>query len=234
MACKAMMVVAATLLPGTAAGQYQMVSPMLYNGPRISLEDHAARSTSWPSSDPSSPRTADPAAMVYRPDPTRRRANLAQFVQRAQAADPAGGAALGQMFAQGDFFAMLQGSLTPMGLRVDDLADAYAIYWIVAFNATHGVNPTPSRRQLDAVKRQATAALGNTAEFRSATDATKQELAETLWIQMILLDGAIDRAKGDAAQLAAVGKAAAQGARGMGLDLSAMTLSEDGFRTGAR
>lgn len=226
------LVTSLALLPtGNAHAQYAMASPMLYEGPRISLQDHADRSTQdSASAATAAPDAAVPAALLtYRPDPVRRKANIAAFVAKTRAVDPAGADGLAAMFAKGNFFAELQKALPTVGLRVDNVADAYALYWVAAYNATRGINPTPSRAQMDAVKGQTGRALARTPEFAAATDATKQELAETLWIQMFLLDSAIDQSKGKPDQLAKVGRAAATGARGMGLDLTGMTLTETGF-----
>ena len=221
------------LAPGVAQAQYQMVSPMLYNGPAISLRDHAARTGG---AAPATPRAVRPAplamdAMRYRVDPARRSRNAAQFVAKIRATDPAGADELAKLLADG-LFDKIQAAVAPAGLRIDDLADAYALYWITAWDATQGVNPTPSRRKLDAVKRQALAALAANPAVGGAGDAAKQELAEALWIQTMTIDGAVERAKGKPAALRAVGAAAAQGARGMGLDLRGVSLTEDGFVVG--
>lgn len=239
--------VAAALLPGAGLAQYQMVSPMLYNGPRISLEAHAQTRSSAPvrSSAPQPRRAVDapartqspagagvragPMAFRYTPDLGRRRANLAQFVARTRATDPAGADQLAALFASGDILQKMQGLMAPYGLRIDDLADAYAIYWIVAWQATRGSNATPSRTRIAAVKAQAARALAGAGARIATGDAARQQLAEALWIQMAMIDAAVEQAQGKPDQLRAIGAAAAQGARGMGIDLAAMDFTDRGF-----
>lgn len=233
----ALLVASALFVPGAARAQYQMVSPMLYNGPAISLRDHAARAGGAATpANPAAPRTVRPAslamdAMRYRVDAGRRARNGAQFVAKVRATDPAGAEELAKLLADG-LFDKIQAAVRPAGLRIDDLADAYALYWITAWDATQGGNPTPSARKLAAVKRQALDGLAAAPTLVGAGDAAKQELAEALWIQAMTIDGAVERAKGKPEALRAAGAAAAQGARAMGLDLRGMVLGEDGFRVG--
>jgi hypothetical protein len=168
-------------------------------------------------------------SLRYTPSIERRRANLAAFVAKSRAADPAGAESLAQLFASGDIIARIGEALAPQGLRIDDLADAYAVWWITAWQASQGNNDTPSRATTDAVRAQAARAIAGTAGFAAAGDAQRQEMAEALLIQAMLLDAAVEQSKSQPAQLQAVGAAAAQGAKGMGLDLSRMRLTEAGF-----
>ncbi|AWK85897.1 DUF6683 family protein [Azospirillum thermophilum] len=229
---------AAVAMTGAAAGvaQAQMISPMLYEGPRILLQDHAdpARPDDRAPGARNRPGTAapaavDPAALRYTPSKARRTANLKQFVAKTRAADPAGAADLERMFAEGDVIERIGTALAPYGLRIDDLADAYTVYWINAWQATRGTNAETSRATNAAVRAQAAQALAATPGLLRAADATKQELAESLLVQAALIDAAVTQARGDAARLRAVGAAVAEGARSMGLDLGAVELTEQGF-----
>ena len=171
----------------------------------------------------------DAAALRYQPSKERRAANLARFVEKTRAVDPAGAKDLAKLFASGDFIEKIGRALAPADLRVDNVADAYTVYWINAWQATRGRNDTPSRIKHHAVRMQASRALAASPEFTGAGDAAKQELAESLLVQAALIDTAVEQAKGDRARLAAVGAAVAKGARGMGLDLATMELTEHGF-----
>lgn len=228
------------LIPGVAHAQ--MFQPSLSLGPQISFQAHAAtsgaqaprRGAGPPSPAPAarsrSPETpAEAIVTTYRPDQARRRANLAQFVARTRSVDPAGADNLATIFAQGDIIEGIGKAGAPLGLRITDVADAYATYWINAYNAFQHRNPTPSRRLIAAVQAQAARSLGASAAFRGANDAVRQEMAEAMWIQAALLDVAVEQSKSDPAQMKAVGQAAAQGARSMGLDFTRMKLTEEGF-----
>ncbi|WP_026868649.1 DUF6683 family protein [Inquilinus limosus] len=223
----------ALLISGAAHAQYQMISPMLFEGPRISLQDHAGRSLSAPAgrsaAQPRPGQEVDAASFRYRPDLARRRANLARFVDRSRAADPQGADNLAALFAQGDLIERMRPELAKYGLVIDNLADAYTVWWISAWQASQGRTDDVSAATAAAVRRQVVQSMASTPALRTAGDAAKQEMAEALLVQGVLLAGALEQAKGDREQMAAVSRAAVQGARGMGLDLSAMTLTEAGF-----
>nr|WP_010542925.1 DUF6683 family protein [Sphingomonas elodea] len=119
--------------------------------------------------------------------------------------------------------------MAPQGLRIDNVADAYALWWITAWQASRGNNDTPDRTVLSAVRAQAESAVTAAGELTRATDAQKQELAEALWVQTALIDGAVEQAKHDPVRLREVGAAVRKGAKSMGLDLGMIELTREGF-----
>lgn len=173
--------------------------------------------------------TLDLRALRYTPSKSRRAANLARFVEKSRAADPAGATQLQQLFASGDFIEKVGHALAPHGMRVDNVADAYTVWWINAWQATRGRNDSTSRAINEAVRAQAGRALSASPQFIGATDAAKQELAESLLVQAAMIDAAVEKSKGDAAMLRRIGGAVNQGARRMGVDLTTMQLTEQGF-----
>ncbi|OWJ64148.1 hypothetical protein [Inquilinus limosus] len=75
---------------------------------------------------------AEAGAFRYTPSRDRRAANLARFVARSRAADPQGADNLAKVFASTDVVEQMRAPLAAVGLRIDDVADAYAVYWINA------------------------------------------------------------------------------------------------------
>jgi hypothetical protein len=169
------------------------------------------------------------AALRFTPSRTRRAANLAAFVEKTRAVDRGNAQDLERLFASGDVIERLGEAMRPLGLRTDNVADAYAIWWIAAWNATQGENPTPSRAMSEAVRAQAARALSSVPAVRGASEAAKQEFAEALLVQMVFVDVSVEQNKGNPARLRELRTAVMQGARGMGLDLSRMRLTERGF-----
>lgn len=218
-----------------AAAEAQMISPMLYEGPRISLQDHAGRATRHrPENAPAAPdsRTSpsvDPRSFRYQPDRARREANLARFVAKSRAVDPQGAASLERLFAQGDIIERMRPELARHGLSVDDLADSYTVWWINAWQASRGLGGDASPAATASVRRQVMQSMASTPGFVDAGDAAKQSMAESLLVQSLLLAAAVEQARGKPAEMAAVRNAAVRGARAMGLDLTAMTLTDRGF-----
>ncbi len=168
--------------------------------------------------------------LTFKVSSTVRRRNLAQFVAKTRKTDPEGAAKMERLFASTDVIGQISKAIAPYGLRTNNVADAYAVYWTNAWLGSQGRNDDFSRTQMIAVRNQAEKALLATLPFQSATDAQKQELAEAMLVQAALIGSFLESAKSDPALMAKVKVAITQGARGMGLDLDRMTLTPQGFR----
>ncbi|MGK9165096.1 hypothetical protein KXR53_02295 [Inquilinus limosus] len=177
------------------------------------------------------PKPAVPSAATFRYTPSlqRRTANLAQFVAKSRQNDPKGADDLARVFASTDVIEAMRAPLAEAGLRIDDVADAYAVYWINAWQASRGVDDDVSRRMATAVRNQVAGVMASTGALRGASDAAKQEMAESLLIQAALIGEAMKQSQGNPALSRQLAAAVSQGARGMNLDLASMTLTEDGF-----
>jgi hypothetical protein len=175
---------------------------------------------------------ARPAALRYVPSKDRRAANLKGFADRIARVDPAGAKQLQGLFAAGDVIERMGALMAPHGFRVDDLADVYALWWITSWQAMRGRNDDPAPAVNAAVRAQTHRALAATPALVGADDATRQQLAESLLLHAMLIDAAVDQAKGNPQRMQVVAKTAAEGARAIGLDLAAMNLTERGFVAG--
>ncbi|SIQ41950.1 hypothetical protein SAMN05880590_10424 [Rhizobium sp. RU35A] len=172
---------------------------------------------------------ADLAALRYTPSPARRSANLARFIERTRAADPAGAADLQRLFADGDIISRIDALIRPQGLRIDNLADAYTLWLLTVWQAAHGRNDTPESATLLAVRAQMALALRDAGGMTRASSADKQELAEALLVQAMLIDGAVEQAKGTPTRLEQVRAAARKNAGSLGIDVDRFDLTPQGF-----
>lgn len=170
-----------------------------------------------------------PAGFRYAPSRERRAANLARFVARSRAADPQSADNLAKVFAATDIIEQMRAPLAAVGLRIDDVADAYAVWWINAWQASRGVDDDVSRATALAVRDQAARAMAASGMLRGAGDAAKQEMAESFLIQAALVADALKQSQGNPELGRQVAAAVSQGARGMNIDLAGMTLTETGF-----
>jgi hypothetical protein len=184
-----------------------------------------------------SQRIVSGTSLNYRPSLERRKINLSHFVEKSRAIDPVGAAEMARLFASTDIIGAIGQAIAPAGLRVNNVADAYSVYWTSAWNASRGSTKTPSKAQMTSIKGLVADAILATPAFTSASEPQKQEYAEALLIQAALIDAAMEKAGNDQTQLKAIAKAVRQGAKATGLDLDAMILTEEGFtlakRTGA-
>jgi len=180
-----------------------------------------------------------PADLMFRSVSSRTRTNLARFVEKTRATDPASAAKMQPLFASTDIIGLIDQKMQQTyGMHANNVADAYAVWWVSAWMGAQGRSDDATPGQMAMVKRQTTNALAATPEFASATDAGKQELAEALLVQAALIGDTIDTYASDPAMLAKARTAIAKGALGMGLDLSTMRLTDKGFvpssKTGLR
>ena len=175
--------------------------------------------------------TAMVPRLTYKSTIVRTRANLAKFVEKTRAVDPAGAAKMQALFASTDIIGMIDQKMQQTyGMRANNVADAYAVWWVSAWMGSRGRSDDATPGQMAMVKRQAANALSATPEFASATDAGKQEMAEAMLVQAALIGDTIDTYQSDPAMLAKTRTAIAKGAREMGIDLNSMKLTDEGFR----
>jgi hypothetical protein len=175
---------------------------------------------------------ASSASLTYSPNRKRTNQNLQSFADKTRAVDPAQAEQLEQLFASTDIMAQISGVMSSVGLSKKNVADAFALYWVNAWQVAHGDSSTPSAETMKAVATQAARGLSQSPEFANANEAQKQEMAEALMIQGVMIASAFEQLAGNAVQLKAVGKAVKQGASASGLELDTMTLTEEGFREG--
>ncbi|WP_207483094.1 DUF6683 family protein [Arenibaculum pallidiluteum] len=216
---------AGPLSPGNWMSTFNM-DPL---GQLADQERRKAGASPAPAPGPSASTAVPISGLSFTPSAERRRANLASFVEKTRAQDPAGANQLSALFASGDIIARMGQELAKVGLRTDNLADAYTVWWINCWSAVHADFSTPDRATVEAVRAQAGRALVAGGKTATASDALKQQFAEAMLVQGLLLDAALQQSKGDPAQLKALAVAANQGAKGMGIDLRTMKLTPRGF-----
>lgn len=197
------------------------------------LGQELSRRMAQPPSTPAAQAPAAATSLTYKPSAERRAANFKRFVDQRRAADPATARELQALLAQPDLMAQIGQEMRKRGLRPDNLADAFAIWWVQTWQTAHGQVDDPSPAAMAAVKAQAQAAFLASPSLLSASDGDKQEMAEGMLIQAAILGTALEQVKSNPAQVRALGQMARQTAGQVGLDLDAMTLTDKGFSRGA-
>ncbi|WP_337827084.1 DUF6683 family protein [Pseudonocardia sp. TMWB2A] len=176
--------------------------------------------------------------LKYTPSKTQTQRNLAKFVAKTREISPANADQMAQIFATTDVIGHIGQGMRSMGLHADNVADAYTLWWVVAWHAANRQNAEPNKQIMASVKRQVETALRSSPQIATATNAQKQEMAEAMLVQAAMIDAGIDDAAGNPTKQAALARAVNQGAMAMDrdLDLTKMTLTQDGFvpRSGGR
>lgn len=174
------------------------------------------------------PRASVPS-LTYSPSLPMRRASALKYAQSLKASDPSRAVAIDQFFWDGQIIDQIDQMMRPIGLRADNVADAYAIWWVAAWKAANNKNIEGTASMYRSVKQQAANALLSTPDLLAVQDVQKQEVAEMWLMQAVLIDAQSAAVKGNDEQQALIAKAVNDGARKMGLDLTSMDLTEQGF-----
>lgn len=224
---------------GTGAMAETMFQTMIFENMneemiRETEEDERHRAAPHAGGEPAAPSgeaAADAAALTFTPSPERRRANLAGFVEKTRAQDPQGGAAMEAAFADGTLIDQMGAAIAPFGYSTANLGDAYALWWQVAWKGARGDSSNPTPAQMRAVQAQAHSALLAAPEVAAADDAQKQQMAEAMLVQALMIEQMVEQAQQQPGMMPQVQAAVLQGARASGLELDRMELTDSGFAT---
>jgi hypothetical protein len=167
--------------------------------------------------------------LTFTPSAQRRRKFLDAYIAKMRTKDPQGAENMKRLIASRDLFAEAGKIMAGYGLRANNVADAYAVWWVSSWHGSRGRQNNPTRAQLQAVKAQASRALSQVAKSGRLNEAARQQIAEACLLQAMMIDGALENAKGNPAQLQQIARAVSQGARTAGLNLAAMELTPKGF-----
>lgn len=175
------------------------------------------------------PLQLDRSVLRFTPDQGRRAENMQGFLSQIRESDPEGAAKLEAIFASADVMNLIADAMTSMGMDANNVADAYAVWWISSYQASQGSAKTPPRQQYQAVRQQSEGALLSSKAMASASEAEKQQFAEAYLLQAALIDSGVQEMQPNPAQLDALKTAVKKGALASGLDLDRMILTDKGF-----
>jgi hypothetical protein len=172
---------------------------------------------------------AEIGKLSYNPSATVRQRTIAKFIQGVRTNDPDAADKLEKIFATTDVIDRMGEIMVASGLNANNLADAYTLYWTYAWQAFSGRDRDLSRTEIAAVQSQAARILLSTPQLRTATDTQKQEIAEMMIIQTLVISASIDSTKSNPTQLAKTKVSILQVAKSYGLDIDRMNLTSQGF-----
>jgi hypothetical protein len=221
-----------------SVGNWQLSSTITYVGGLVIQDQQRVngsvkRDVNWQpqaqSGNNAQTKTAN-VILSYKPSLSRRRANINNFIAANRRVNPALGAELEQVFATNDVMTELSKELAVYGLRIDNVADAFTVYWINAWEAANGLGKSKTDKAIALnVKRQVEQLMRQSPRFVAATEAQRQEMSETWLIQAALLAPLGKMAADDSSLAKVIAKNIRKSALASGLDLDAMTLTKDGF-----
>ena len=167
----------------------------------------------------------------FRVDGTARQKRVAAWMTKMRAVDAKGMAQFERTPAGRNLFSVIQPQLTRYSLRADDLADCLTVYLVNAWYGVRGNDQDPPRAYVLATRTQMRTSLLSNSIFATATDATKQEVAEALLLQTIEDGSNLAVAKKDPKQMPRVKSLIRQGVlKTFKLDMTKLKLTSQGLR----
>lgn len=167
--------------------------------------------------------------LIFTPSKTVRQKVVTDMIAQQRKAGTSSGARAEALFAHGDAIDVLDQAIRPAGLRTNNVADAFTVWAVTAWRAVHREEGMPAPNAFVGVKRNVENSLLISGMLAAKSDAQKQEIAESMLLQAVLISAQIDAAAGDAKQLATLASSVARVAASMGLDLPNLDLTADGF-----
>ena len=175
------------------------------------------------------PQQIFPHALAYTPSLELRKANLNRFALQRQQQNLTGPKDLEALLNSTEVIEAIQKTIEPYGLTINNIADVYTLWWITAWQASEGSLTKVDKVTAQAVKQQAAKIWLANPKLMEATDANKQEIAEALLVQSLLIQTAINLAGDNELSQKAVMESVRKGAAASGLALQNMQLTSEGF-----
>lgn len=164
----------------------------------------------------------------FTPNRARTQRNLRNFVERTR--DPSARSEMQRLIeTQPNIIEEIGAMLSPIGIDPHDVADAYTVWAINNWLVAEQRDEDPDQVTVNAVRQQVRGAIAATPDFASTNSTQRQEYAEALLLQAIIMADAFTAAQNSPAQLDQLSAAARTTLRGNGLDPALMNLTRDGF-----
>jgi hypothetical protein len=171
-----------------------------------------------------------PGALNFKVSPAVRKKVIDSFVATITEASPESGAEWNKLFKANDVFAAIDKEVkTKFGLGITNLADTWAVYWSYAWLMSKSRTDDPTRAQMSGLRTQFQSLLLNIPSVANLSDVQKQEMSDTLLLQVALYGTLAEAWKNDQASRDEFGSGLVNGTKQMGLDLSLVTLTDKGF-----
>lgn len=170
---------------------------------------------------------------AFRPDPTRRRANIAKFIGELRQTNALLADIIEAEMASKDFFAIVNAEVAKYGMTTDNLADATTVFIDTMRAATLPVDePDATRQQAQKVREQMALVLLATPETADLGEAGRQDRADAMILTAIFIGVTREAAKLQGPQglkkyaddFSALSKAQ------LGIDLRAIRITNEGYR----
>ncbi len=169
-------------------------------------------------------------SLDFKPSLSRRNSNVEKFIARVRKIDPANAESLKQQLQSADILSAVQNVMATKGLDANNLADASALYWVVAWQASNGLSGDSSAQQMQAVRGQVFEVFRGVPKISEMTEAGMQEVAEEMLLTSAVISASLDVVKDDPARLKSYAAEIMKQSKANGLDFTELTLTDKGFK----
>jgi hypothetical protein len=175
-------------------------------------------------------RVASVADLSFRPSPAVRQKSNEQFFALMRSVDAEGATQLEASYPSGDLFPVLEQALAPYGMRANNVADAMTVWMVNLWMGANGLSEDPPKSQIRAVRTQIADSLRTSSDLATASDATKQELTESLLLNAAIIGSALGDSRVKSGEMrGALQTAMQQVGNSLGMDLTAVRITRTGF-----
>jgi hypothetical protein len=221
------MLIASTMCcAAPALAQDYNYGQILIDTPRFPVQPDVEAAVAEMPADSRSRATVD--ALTFSPNQTQLGQNVAAYLKRMANADPDGAAAVSAQLNAPGFWDGYNQAMKSVGLNPNSVADNMAAWLITAWEASSGNANEVSPGAYSSVKKQTARALA-APEFRAMSNAQRQELANGLAIQSLIISANMDYAKSDPSSGKQLASAVQKMGNSLGIDLRSLDLTDDGF-----
>jgi hypothetical protein len=170
-----------------------------------------------------------PVSLTFKPSQARRQQSISDFLKRVRAINPSAEETIRLQLSQADIFSFLQTQLSPLGFDINNVADAYSVYWISLWEASNGLVRPSNATEMAAVKAQVTKIMESAPQFSALNPLDKQAYSDDLYLTAIMLGASLEAVKNDKKQLMEYAAKIKKQANAQGFEIDSLTLTEDGF-----
>jgi hypothetical protein len=176
------------------------------------------------------PSPAALAAMQYTPSLDLRKANIAKLVNALKQSNAEAGAAFEQVFTQNDVIPMIGQEIAKYNLKIDNIADAYTLYFLGSWMTVNGRSDDPTPAQVTGTRDLIVKKLAGVPDLVKMSDADKQGFAEGLLLQFFMNEAMSQAVASDPAATKKVrGDLKTAFKETMKIDLDLFNLTADGL-----
>jgi hypothetical protein len=186
----------------------------------------AQQSTTTP---PPPPSAATLAKLTFTPSLPLRKQIMAEYFRGLKELNPEAGGQMEAALGQVDIIDMAGQAIAKYGLKTNDMADAYAVYFASAWSGATGYTPDLTKEQVAGVQAMSRNALTSSKDMLALSDEKKQRFTEMMIVAGIMNSILVDAVKDDPAATAKVAADIKAGAKEFGIDTDAFKITPTGI-----